>query len=73
MEQLVIETSFLGEGTNFAWVVPLPNPPIVEAATTGLFPTLQYLFRPQIVHKVTRYYLGIFVALAIGIFFLRVR
>jgi hypothetical protein len=27
MERLVIETSFLGEGTNFAWVVPLPAVP----------------------------------------------
>src|SRR5512133_3036622 len=25
VERLVIETSFLGEGTNFAWVVPLPS------------------------------------------------
>ncbi|HWH72236.1 MAG TPA: hypothetical protein VNT26_22935, partial [Candidatus Sulfotelmatobacter sp.] len=29
IEQLVIETAFLGEGTNFAWVVPLPAAPEV--------------------------------------------
>lgn len=32
VERLVIETSFLGEGTNFAWVVPLPSAP--DAALT---------------------------------------
>lgn len=64
MERLAIETRFTGAGTNFAWVVPLPSQPIIEAATTGLFPTLQYLFRPEIVHDVPQYYIGILVALA---------
>jgi hypothetical protein len=58
-ERLVIETRFTGAGTNFAWVVPLPSQPVIEEATTGLFPTLGYLFRPQIIHDVPRYYLGI--------------
>ena len=58
-ERLVIETRFTGAGTNFAWVVPLPSQPVIEEATTGLFPTLQYLFRPEIIHDVPRYYLGI--------------
>jgi hypothetical protein len=58
-ERLVIETRFTGAGTNFAWVIPLPSQPVIEEATTGLFPTLQYLFRPEIVHDVPRYYLGI--------------
>ena len=58
-ERLVIETRFTGAGTNFAWVVPLPSQPVIEEATTGLFPTLQYLFRPEIIHNVPRYYLGI--------------
>ena len=54
-ERLVIETRFTGAGTNFAWVVPLPGQPVIEEATTGLFPTLQYLFRPEIIHDVPRY------------------
>ena len=62
-ERLVIETRFTGSGTNFAWVVPLPSQPVIEEATTGLFPTLQYLFRPQIVHNVPEYYIGILFAL----------
>ncbi len=61
-ERLVIETRFSGAGTNFAWVVPLPAQPVIEEATTGLFPTLQYLFRPQIKHNVPRYYLGFLLA-----------
>ena len=62
-ERLVIETRFTGAGTNFAWVVPLPGQPVIEEATTGLFPTLQYLFRPEIMHEVPRYYIGILIAL----------
>jgi hypothetical protein len=65
MERLVIETRFTGAGTNFAWVVPLPSQPVIEEATTGLFPTLGYLFRPEIVHEVPPYYLGILLALGI--------
>jgi hypothetical protein len=62
-ERLVIETRFTGAGTNFAWVVPLPSQPVIEEATTGLFPTLQYLFQPQIVHEVPHYYIGILLVL----------
>lgn len=62
-ERLVIETRFTGSGTNFAWVVPLPNPPVIEVATTGLFPTLQYLFRPEIIHEVAPYWLRILIIL----------
>jgi hypothetical protein len=64
-ERLVIETRFTGAGTNFAWVVPLPGQPVIEEATTGLFPTLQYLFRPKIIHDVPRYWLGILVTLGL--------
>jgi hypothetical protein len=73
-ERLVIETRFTGAGTNFAWVVPLPSQPIIEEATTGLFPTLQYLFRPEIVHEVPLYYLGILVTLGlIYLFYLSIK
>jgi len=64
-ERLVIETRFTGSGTNFAWIVPLPSQPVIEEATTGLFPTLQYLFRPEIVHDVPRYYLGILITIGL--------
>jgi len=57
VERLVIETRFVGEGTNFAWVVPLPAAPKVEAATTGLFPTLTHLMRPQVIHRPTAWFL----------------
>jgi len=72
-ERLVIETRFTGAGTNFAWVVPLPSQPVIEEATTGLFPTLQYLFRPEIVHDVPRYYSGILALIGIGYLLLIVR
>ena len=64
-ERLVIETRFNGAGTNFAWVIPLPSQPIIEEATTGLFPTLQYLFQPRVIHNVSRYYIGILLLILI--------
>ena len=64
VERLVIETRFAGAGTNFAWIVPFPAKPTIEEATTGLFPTLQYLFRPKIIHDVPKYYQGVLLAMA---------
>ena len=48
-ERLVIETAVEGEGTEFAWVVPVPSLPKVEAATPGLFPTLRAITRDRLV------------------------
>ncbi|MGH7952086.1 MAG: DUF2330 domain-containing protein [Limisphaerales bacterium] len=58
-ERLVIETHFVGAGTNFAWVVPLPSEPVIEKASAGLFPTLDYIFRPEIIHDVPKHYAAI--------------
>jgi len=66
-ERLVIETRFTAAGTNFAWVVPLPSQPIVEAASTGLFPTLRYLFQPRVIHNVRHYYLWILGVIAVAL------
>jgi hypothetical protein len=72
-ERLVIETRFTGAGTNFAWVVPFPSQPVIEEATTGLFPTLQYLFRPEIMHDVPRNYAGFLALIGIGYLLVFVR
>ena len=37
VQRLVIETAFAAEGTNFAWVVPLPSEPKIEAVSTNFF------------------------------------
>jgi hypothetical protein len=50
LEKLVIETSFQGQGTNFAWVVPLPSPPAIEAVSTHFFPRLAASFQPEVIH-----------------------
>jgi hypothetical protein len=50
VERLVIETRFAGDGTNFAWIVPLPSQPEIEAATPGVFATLAFQLRPPVVH-----------------------
>jgi hypothetical protein len=49
VETLAIETRFVGTGTDFAWVVPLPSIPEVSPATTGLFPTLRVATEPELV------------------------
>lgn len=59
VEQLIIETSFLGKGTNFAWVVPLPSPPKVEPVSDGFFQNLQHAFQPQFIPKVAHYYVSV--------------
>ena len=51
VQTLAIETRFESSGSNFAWVVPLPAVPTVEAATQGLFPTLQALFQPKVIER----------------------
>ena len=51
-ETLVIDTAFQGAGTNFAWIIPVPSLPTVEAASPGLFPTLEGLFHPRVIHGV---------------------
>ena len=58
VELLVIDTRFTGSGTNFAWVIPLPAEPIIEAASAGVFPTLQHIFRPRITHHVPHHSLN---------------
>jgi hypothetical protein len=71
IEHLVIETSFLGEGTNFAWVVPLPSAPEVKPVSESFFAQLQQAFQPRLVHRVNPYYAG--VLLVCGLAFLGAR
>lgn len=59
IERLVIETAFLGEGTNFAWVVPLPGEPKVQPVSESFFPSLRQAFQPRLLHGVHHYHLGI--------------
>jgi hypothetical protein len=49
VEHLVFKTSFIAEGTNFGWVVPVPSEPTVTTATRGLFPTLRNIIQ-TVVH-----------------------
>ena len=58
-ETLVIETSFAGQGTNFAWIVPLPAVARIEPVSAGLFPTLQSIFQPRIVLSVKHYWVAL--------------
>jgi hypothetical protein len=59
IERLVIETSFLGEGTNFAWVVPLPSVPEVKPVSEDFFLALRQAFQPRLIHHVHPYYAGV--------------
>lgn len=72
-ERLAIDTRFVGEGTNFAWVVPLPSQPKIEEATTGLFNTLDYIFRAPIVHEVFPLFSVLLFGTGVGYLLLSVR
>jgi hypothetical protein len=48
-ETLVIESRFVGQGEDFAWVVPLPAKPEIKPATAGILPALHAVFQPRIV------------------------
>jgi hypothetical protein len=62
IERLTINTSYQGEGTNFAWVVPLTAAPKIEAADANDFSTLRKRLEPELRHDVTRFYLVVAVA-----------
>jgi hypothetical protein len=73
VERLAIETRIVGEGTNFAWVVPLPSVPRVEAATVGLFPTLAWLTPPKVLNEPGPIGWWLWSASGVAFLFLRVR
>jgi hypothetical protein len=73
VERLVIETSFVSAGTNFAWVVPLPSPPKIEAVSTNFFSYLNMAFQPHLVQHADPWWIlfllaGYFVGTGIWIF-----
>ncbi len=48
IETMVIRTSYIGEGDEFAWIVPTPAEPEVSASTNGLFPALRAITSPRV-------------------------
>jgi hypothetical protein len=58
-ETLVIETTLQGDGTEFAWILPLPAAPKIEASTPGLFRSLEVLCGPDVCTEVPEWWLGI--------------
>jgi hypothetical protein len=72
-ETLVIETTFVGPGTNFAWVVPLPTAPKIQPVSPGLFPTLEVIFQPEVVLSVNHYWLALPIAMFVFVMARRLR
>jgi hypothetical protein len=67
MQTLAIESAFVGKGTDFAWVVPLPSKPEVAAADAGLLSATAAGFLPQVERQDAA--TGIFFpALGLGLF-----
>lgn len=66
IENLVIETSFKGEGTNFAWVVPLPATPEIKPVREDFFDNVRVMFRPNLIHQVHPYCIGLFFVCGVG-------
>jgi Uncharacterized protein conserved in bacteria (DUF2330) len=63
-ETLVVETTFVGAGTNFAWVVPLPAAPEISAVPRTVFTNLERLFQPEVIHKQTKWWMGMLLSAA---------
>ncbi len=63
-ETLVIESAFVGQGTDFAWVVPFPTKPEVFAATPGTLPAAVALMQPVIAES-TKGSWGLWLALGL--------
>jgi hypothetical protein len=57
VERLVIQTSFVGAGSNFAWVVPFPSPPKIDAVQETFFSTLNSTFQPKVISQPSRLWL----------------
>jgi hypothetical protein len=70
LEHLVVETAFVGPGTNFAWVIPLPSVPKVRAVSTEFFPALASQLEPELVHEVGRYFV-LFLVGGVWVFLVR--
>ena len=66
VERLVIETSFQGDGTNFAWVMPLPSAPRIKPVSEGFFEGLRAIFRPKLIHPVHPYFVWILFVLGVA-------
>lgn len=49
VQTLAIETRFVAEGKDFAWVVPLPAVPEIEPGTPGMFASLRAMFLPDLI------------------------
>lgn len=64
VERLVIETSLVGDGTDFAWLVPLPSEPRIEVVSKGFFRHLAASFEPNLVTRVSDHWVPL---LAIGL------
>lgn len=47
-QRLAIDTAFTGEGTEFAWLVPLPSEPKILPASKGMFDTVAVLTAPRL-------------------------
>ena len=55
IERLIIESSFVGEGKNFGWIVPVPEKPLdIQAVNPGFLKTLSLCAQPKIVNDRTK-------------------
>ncbi len=48
MQALLIETRFTGDGSEFAWVVPVPAEPTVELGSRGALQTARAILQPKL-------------------------
>lgn len=71
VERLVIETAFVGQGSNFAWVVPLPAQPTIEPVSTNFFNKLEHTFAPKLAKQVPPYWFPILAVCILAVYLRR--
>ncbi|HJX50086.1 hypothetical protein A3K73_01025 [Candidatus Pacearchaeota archaeon RBG_13_36_9] len=53
IETLIIQASYTGNLSNFAWIVPVPAYPQLEESNSLLFEELHYLTQPDYIEKIS--------------------
>ncbi len=55
IERLIVESTFVGEGQSFGWIVPVPGKPLdIQAVNPGFLKTLSLCAHPRIVNDRTK-------------------
>ena len=47
IEQLIIEAKYIGDITDFAWIIPVPSYPLINKTSPNIFEEIHFLTQPE--------------------------